>query len=94
MSDGSAMEALIRDRDWSATAFGRASTWQSPLRSVLAMCLASPAIIAICWGRDFRLLYNDAYAAVLAQRHPAALGRPFEEVWSEVWDILAANSGK
>ncbi|WP_353452400.1 PAS domain-containing protein [Sphingomonas aerolata] len=38
----------------------------------------------IAWGSKQILLYNDAYAVVLANKHPDALGRPFMQVWSEI----------
>ncbi|WP_204314484.1 hypothetical protein, partial [Klebsiella aerogenes] len=33
-------------------------------------------------------LYNEAYAPFLGTRHPAALGRPIDEVWFEIWDDI------
>ncbi|MGI4796696.1 MAG: PAS domain S-box protein [Janthinobacterium lividum] len=36
------------------------------------------------WGPERTLLYNDAYAQVLGEKHPSALGRPFLHVWSEI----------
>jgi PAS domain S-box-containing protein len=43
----------------------------------------------IVWGPQRTLIYNDAYAQILAEKHPVALGRPFLEVWSEIADELA-----
>jgi two-component sensor histidine kinase len=43
---------------------------------------------AIYWGPDFHVLYNDAWAPVLRERHPAALGRPAREVWPDIWDLV------
>jgi PAS domain S-box-containing protein len=40
----------------------------------------------IAWGADLTFLYNDAYAEILGNKHPAALGQPFQEVWWEIWD--------
>ena len=37
------------------------------------------------WGPELAFLYNEAYADVLGDKHPTALGRPFREVWSEIW---------
>jgi PAS domain S-box-containing protein len=39
----------------------------------------------IAWGPELTFLYNDAYAEILGNRHPAALGRPFQQVWSDIW---------
>ena len=33
-------------------------------------------------------MYNDAYAQILGDKHPAALGRPAEQVWSEIWEAI------
>ncbi len=53
----------------------------------------------VVWGADLIMLYNDSFAPILGSRHPAALGRPFHEVWPESWeryrsDIAAALSGE
>ena len=82
------MGARIRGHDWAATPLGNPATWPQSLRSTLSVCLNSSIVSAIYWGVDFRVLYNDAYAPALAERHPRALGRPLGEVWSEIWDVL------
>nr|WP_246352551.1 PAS domain-containing protein [Sphingomonas xinjiangensis] len=38
----------------------------------------------VAWGVEQTLLYNDAYATILANKHSNALGRPFMQVWSEI----------
>ena len=45
--------------------------------------------MALRWGPDFVLLYNDAYRPILGDKHPWALGRPAREVWAEVWEQIA-----
>ncbi len=47
-----------------------------------------PTVAALYWGSDFTVIYNDAYAPVLAERYPAALGQPLSQVWPEIWDVL------
>ncbi|WP_408078046.1 PAS domain S-box protein [Sphingomonas plantiphila] len=42
----------------------------------------------IVWGPERSLLYNDAYAAILASKHPAAIGQDFLSVWHEIRDEL------
>ncbi|WP_299037588.1 PP2C family protein-serine/threonine phosphatase [uncultured Pseudokineococcus sp.] len=34
------------------------------------------------------LLYNEAYAGLVEDKHPAALGRPCEEVFPEAWPVI------
>ncbi|MBV1689463.1 PAS domain-containing protein [Novosphingobium sp. G106] len=41
------------------------------------------------WGDDLCFFYNDAYVPTLGIKHPTALGRPFHEVWSEVYADVA-----
>jgi len=53
----------------------------------------------LAWGPRLAFLYNDAYAEILGAKHPAALGAPFQEVWSEIWRdvsplIARAMAGK
>ncbi|HKJ88713.1 MAG TPA: PAS domain S-box protein, partial [Gammaproteobacteria bacterium] len=42
----------------------------------------------LAWGPERALLNNDAYGALLGDRHPEALGRPFFEVWPELEETL------
>ena len=42
----------------------------------------------IAWGPRRTFLYNDAYAPILGEKHPAALGKDFEILWHEIWPDL------
>ncbi len=86
-----AMAGLIRAHDWPASPLGAPETWSQSLRSALLICLNTPIVAAVHWGPELRILYNDAYAPALAERHPWALGRPFREVWAEIWDVLGPH---
>ncbi len=89
LSGGGAMGELIRARDWAATPLGAPESWPPVLRSALRICLSSAFPTAIYWGPDLVLLYNDSWSEIPAERHPACLGRPGREVWSDIWDIIA-----
>ena len=39
----------------------------------------------VAWGSELGFLYNDPYAEILGAKHPAALGRRFFDIWSEIW---------
>ena len=82
------MAARIRDRDWSTTPFGPITGWPATLRTTLGLCLGSAFPTAVYWGPDLRLLYNDAWAPIPADRHPACLGQPAAEVWQDIWDVV------
>lgn len=85
---GGEMGALMRSYDWSQTPLGSVETWPQSLRSALSICLNSRFPIAIYWGADCLLLYNDAWRPIVGDKHPWALGRPGREVWSEIWDDI------
>ena len=81
----SAMARLILERDWSRHPLGALETWPQSLRSALSICLNSAFPTAIYWGPELRLIYNDAWSFIPGPRHPAALGAPAKEVWSDIW---------
>jgi PAS domain S-box-containing protein len=83
--------ASMRDTDWAASPFGPTDAWPPLLRTMAALCLDAGAPLAIYWGPEFRLLYNDAWAPFLADRHPALLGQPARLVWPEIWPFLSAQ---
>jgi len=86
---GSQLGELLRGHDWQGTSLGLPASWPQPLKTLVGVMLASNQPMFVAWGPERILLYNDAYAPMLAGRHPAALGRPFLSVWSEVADELA-----
>jgi PAS domain-containing protein len=53
----------------------------------MTLALAFP--MALRWGPEFILLYNDAYRPILEDKQPSALGRPARAVWAEVWSQIA-----
>jgi PAS domain S-box-containing protein len=44
--------------------------------------------MAIRWGPELVLIYNDAYRPILRDKHPKALGRSLRDVWWEVYPEL------
>lgn len=82
------MALRIRDKDWSTTSLGDFSKWPQALLTLVEVILGSGQPMFIVWGPTRTLLYNDAYAQILASKHPAALGQSFLEVWNEIRDDL------
>ena len=80
------MGALMHAHDWSTSPLGYPDTWPQALRSAVSMMLPSRHIMFVAWGPELAFLYNDAYRPVFGKKHPWALGRPFREIWSEVWN--------
>jgi signal transduction histidine kinase/ActR/RegA family two-component response regulator len=78
------MGAKMRAHGWSTSPLGPPATWSQPLKTLVSVMLASNQPMFVAWGPERTLLYNDAYAEILAAKHPAALGCDFLEVWSEI----------
>src|SRR5689334_22915060 len=75
----------MRDFDWTRTPLGRPDQWPQSLRTTVRIMLTSRYAMWLGWGPELTMLYNDPYSKLLGAKHPAALGRPTREVWSEIW---------
>ena len=84
VSGGGMMGRMVREFAWSSTVLGAPDGWPQPLKTLVDVMLNSNQPMFIVWGADRTLLYNDAYAEILANKHPAALGRDFLKVWHEI----------
>ncbi|WP_159348075.1 PAS domain-containing protein [Roseomonas harenae] len=84
LSGGGEMGQRMRSHDWDATPLGDPPGWPSPLKTITGVMLSASQPMFAVWGPERIMLYNDDYAAVLGAKHPAALGRPFAEVWHDI----------
>jgi signal transduction histidine kinase/FixJ family two-component response regulator len=89
LQQGGEMGARMRALDWSRTPLGPVARWPQPLKVAVALCLRSRFPMAIFWGPEFAMLYNDAYIPVLgAAKHPGWLGMSGRDCWREVWPTV------
>src|SRR5580658_8300334 len=87
---GGALGRLVGEFDWSKTPLGAIEEWPQSLKTVVRTLLTSRFAMWMGWGPELTFLYNDDYARMtLGKKHPWALGKPFHEVWKEIWDDLA-----
>jgi PAS domain S-box-containing protein len=82
------MQQRADELDWSQTSIGRRDQWPQSLRTAVSICMDSRFPILIWWGPDLIKIYNDAYAPILGDKHPAALGAPGRVVWPEIWPVI------
>ncbi|HEX8192802.1 MAG TPA: HWE histidine kinase domain-containing protein [Allosphingosinicella sp.] len=82
------MAEAIAAFDWAATPLGPRADWPAELRVATELCLRASVPSAVYWGPERRLIYNDAWAPVLRERHPSALGQPAASVWPDIWDLV------
>ena len=85
LADGGGMGALIRAYDWSSSPLGPPRDWPLSLKTAVGIMLSSKFPMFVAWGPELSFLYNDPYSEILGDKHPAALGRRFEDIWSEIW---------
>ena len=88
LSGGGEVGALTRTHDWTSSTLGHPTTWPQSLQSVVGLMLNSMFPMFVVWGPELGFLYNDAYAPILGDKHPWALGRRFEDIWGEVWSDI------
>ncbi len=82
------MAHLVRNKDWTAASLGSPETWSPTLRTCVELIMASAFPMAIRWGPDLIMIYNDAYVPILGDKHPGALGSPLRDVWPEIYQDL------
>jgi PAS domain S-box-containing protein len=80
--DGS-IHALLRSHDWSDFGPRHPAQWPAALRMVMQLMLDSNLPMFVAWGSRYQLLYNEAYADLIRDQHPAAFGAPFLDIWPE-----------
>ena len=85
------MGAEFRGFDWTTTALGALETWPQSLRTAVSIMLNAHQPMYIAWGPELLLLYNDGYREILGAKASdprQILGKPFEQVWPEIWDQI------
>lgn len=86
LAGGGEMSQLMRVNDWSTTPLGAPEHWPQSLRATVSLMLNSKYPMFLAWGPQLAFLYNDGYRPIFGEKHPYALGRPFAEIWREIWD--------
>lgn len=90
---------LFRNFAWDDSPLGTPDAWPVELQTLVNVMLGSLQPMLIVWGPSQITLYNDGYAAMCGNRHPAAFGHPFRDLWYDIWDavdpiISAAYAGQ
>jgi PAS domain S-box-containing protein len=82
------MAKRFAEKDWAETPLGPPESWSQSFKLALDIVLSSSFPMALRWGADFILIYNDGYKPILGDKHPRALGLPAREAWPEVWSEI------
>lgn len=90
---------LFRAFAWEKSPLGSPDSWPVELQTLVNVMLGSLQPMLIVWGPQQTTLYNDGYAAMCGNRHPECFGRPFRDLWFDIWEgvdpiITAAYEGR
>jgi hypothetical protein len=83
------MGAVLRGKDWSKTKFGPMDKWPPSLVSMVSLVMSSSTPMALWWGKEHLVIYNDTYIPVAGKRHPSCFGAAAKEYWGDEWERLA-----
>src|SRR5262245_30183347 len=80
--------APVRTIDWAATALGPVATWPHTLKAAVDLCVAANTPMALAWGDERTMIYNEAYEPLCGDRHPGCFGADFRQCWETAWPAL------
>jgi two-component sensor histidine kinase/PAS domain-containing protein len=81
---------LVRQTNWAATPLGPVDAWPAGLRTTVDTLLACSFPMVALWGPELVQIYNDSFAEIMGQKHPAGMGQPTSDCWPEVWKFNEA----
>lgn len=74
---------VIAGLDWSSTPLGPLHSWPALLKQSFNQILVDSRPIAIYWGDQYTLLYNEAYSKLVNANDTGLLGKRIEDAWPE-----------
>lgn len=81
------MSQRVRAHAWAATSLGPVEIWPQSLKGAVDLILPNGFPMIILWGSELIQIYNEGYARIMGEKHPAGLGQPTRDCWPEVWHI-------
>lgn len=81
--------ASLLSNDWAASSIGAQSQWPLCVQTIIDFLMGSPFPMHVAWGPQLHTIYNDAYARLLNERHPAAFGTPLLTIWNDCAEHLS-----
>jgi signal transduction histidine kinase/DNA-binding response OmpR family regulator len=87
---GGQAKDLFRRIDWNHSPLGPPDSWPERLVNAVELMLDSSFPIALSWGSEHVVLYNDAMIPLIGpSKHPRAFARPLAAAWYEAADDIA-----
>jgi PAS domain S-box-containing protein len=88
LGNGGQTGAQLRAMDWRLHPLGSPRDWPTGLQTVVGLLLKSSQPMFVVWGPGLTTIYNDAYAEICGNRHPAAQAAAFHDIWYDIWDDI------
>ncbi|WP_158788047.1 PAS domain S-box protein [Granulicella sp. L46] len=82
------MAECIREFAWERTSVGPMARWPESFLCAVNLMLESQFPTVLLWGPELVVMYNDAYQPLMAEKHPAGLGRAAADCWREAWHLI------
>lgn len=87
---GGQAKDLFRRIDWNHSPLGPPDSWPERLINAVELMLDSSFPMALSWGSEHVVLYNDAIIPLIGPRkHPRAFAQPLAAVWYEAAGDIA-----
>lgn len=74
---------VVASLDWASRTIGPPGTWPPLLKQSFDQILADARPIAIFWGDQYILLYNEAFSKLCGSLDTKLMGKPIEIAWPE-----------
>ena len=85
---------LIQKVDWATTSLGPVDDWPPELLLLFHLIILDPQPRILVLGPEYLLLYNEAYAEFIGEKHPAAIGRPMRIVFPDTYELAISDLDK
>lgn len=82
------MGAMLREKDWGNTKFGLMGKWSPSLVSMVSLVIMSASPMALWYGKEHLLIYNDGYIPIAGKKHPTCFGGSAIEYWEDEWSKM------
>jgi signal transduction histidine kinase/ActR/RegA family two-component response regulator len=79
---------VLRSTDWATNPLGPVASWPISLQTMVRAMLNTRQPTCLFWGPSLVSLHNDGFIPLLGEKHPAAMGQPARELWSDAWPVV------
>ncbi|CAN8100386.1 unnamed protein product [Discula destructiva] len=80
---------VVASFDWTSTPLGLPDAWSPLLKQSFDQIMVDSRPIALFWGDQHCVLYNEAFTNLCGPLHPGQLGKPIADAWPESGARLA-----